>query len=160
MPSNATTIVDTNTADTLDDRAAELVDAARAFHAAAGRPGSCAGISDALASSEEALKVLSAAWYQLAGDASAGIVVRRRTRGSQPPAPLQAGGLSREREAGLMGTLHDVAAAFARCARVCRDGRSTVVPITTRRPAAGRTDDQRLSPAAEHAAIRGDRAPW
>ena len=37
--------------------------------------------------------------------------------------------LSHEQEAHLMGTLHDVSAAFARCARTCREGRSTVAPL-------------------------------
>jgi hypothetical protein len=32
-----------------------------------------------------------------------------------------------------VAALHDVAAAFARCARACRDGRSTVTPVIARR---------------------------
>jgi hypothetical protein len=35
-----------------------------------------------------------------------------------------------------MGTLHHVAAALARCARACRDGRATVTPTIARRVAA------------------------
>jgi hypothetical protein len=41
-----------------------------------------------------------------------------------------------------MGTFHDVAAAFARCARACREGRSTIMPVIARR-ATG--DDRRRS---------------
>jgi hypothetical protein len=73
--------------------------------------------------------VLSAAWYQVAADASPGIVERRRGRGSESSSWPRFDGVSREQEARLMATLHDVAAAFAGCARACRDGRSTVAPI-------------------------------
>jgi hypothetical protein len=118
-----------------DDSAAELVEAARTFQAAAQRPGSHAGAPDALESLEEALQVLSAAWYQLAADASPGIVARRRVRGSEAGSWPRADGISREQEVHLMGTLHDVAASFARCARACRDGRSTVTPILSQRVA-------------------------
>ena len=61
--------------------------------------------------------MLSAAWYRLAADA----------------VPSHRGGdLSREQEVRLIGALHDVAAAFARCARACREGRSTVTPVIAR----------------------------
>lgn len=128
-------MVGMNTADPLHDRASELVEAARPFHTAAEQPGSHAAAPDSLASLEEALQVLSAAWYQLAADASAGIVARRRGRGSAARAWPRVDGVSREHEVRLMGTLHDVAAAFARCARACRDGRSTVAPIIAGRAA-------------------------
>jgi hypothetical protein len=49
--------------------------------------------------SAQALQLLSASWYRLAADAARGE------------------GLSREQEVRLTGALHDVAAAFARCAR-------------------------------------------
>lgn len=127
------------TADPLHHGAAELVEAARAFHTDAGQPGSHAAGVDSLASLEEALQVLSAGWYQLAADASSGIVERRHGRG-----------LSREQAVCLMATLHDVAAAFASCARACREGRSTVTPIIARHLAAGRADDQR----------RGEELSW
>ena len=61
--------------------------------------------------------MLSAAWYRLAADA------------------VPAEGLSREQEVRLKGALHDVAAGFARCARSCREGQSTVTPIVSRPPA-------------------------
>jgi hypothetical protein len=105
-----------DTSDRLDDCAADLVDAARTFHAAAGRPGAHAAAPDSLASLEEALRTLSGACYQLAADASRRIVSPRAE-------------LSRELEVRLMAALHDVGAAFARCARECREGRSTVAPI-------------------------------
>jgi hypothetical protein len=133
-------MVGMNTADVLYARASELVEAARVFHAAAERPGCHATAPDSLASLEEALQVLSAAWYQLAADASPGIVERRRGRGSEAREWPRVDGVSREHEVRLMGTLHDVAAAFARCARACREGRSTVTPIIARRVAG---DDRR-----------------
>jgi len=74
-----------NTADRLHHRASELVRAARAFHAYAEEPGSHAAAPDSLATLEEALQVLSAAWYQLAADASPVIVELRRGQGSEAP---------------------------------------------------------------------------
>ena len=99
-----------------------LVEAARAFHRAAEAPGSHRAAPEYLASQQEALRVLSAAWYRLAADAVARV---------ESPS-----GLSREQEVTLIGALHDVAAAFARCARACREGESTVAPVIARlRPA-------------------------
>ena len=139
-----------NTADRLQHCAAELVEAARAFHAGADEPGSHAAVPDSLAALEEALQILSAAWYQLAADASPGIIERQCGRASGAPSwPRIDGALARARGP-PHGTLHDVAAAFARCARACREGRSTVTPSVARRVAAGRSDDQR----------RGDEFSW
>ena len=129
-------MVGMKTADNLDNRATELVEAARAFQAAAERKGSYAGVPDSLESLERALVLLSASWYQLAADASPGIVARRRGRGSEAGSWPRVEGLSREQEVHLLGTLHDVAASFARCARACREGRSTVTPIIARRATA------------------------
>jgi hypothetical protein len=56
-------MVGMKTADDLHNRAAELAEAARAFQAAAEQPGSHAGALDALESLEEALQVLSGAWF-------------------------------------------------------------------------------------------------
>jgi len=127
----------------LSRRASELLEDARRFQSAAAQPGCHITVPDALGSLEEALQVLSAAWYQLAADASPGIVERRRNRGSEAPSPLRGDRLSREQEVLLIGTLHDVAAGFARCARACREGRSTVTPIIGRRGAASPVDDRR-----------------
>jgi hypothetical protein len=127
------------TADRLNTRASELLEDARKFQSAAAQPGCHIDAPDALASLEEALQVLSAAWYQLAADGSPGIVERRRGRASEAPSPPRFDGLPREQEVRLMGTLHDVAAAFARCARACREGRSEITPIVARR-VAGRAD--------------------
>ena len=132
-----------NTADRLHYRAAELVEAARAFHAGADEPGSHAAVPDSLAALEDALQVLSAAWYQLAADASPGIAERQRGRASSAPSWPKVNWLSREQEVRLMGTLHDIAAAFSRCARECREGRATVTPSLARRAAAGEADNQR-----------------
>jgi hypothetical protein len=127
----------------LSRRASELLEDARRFQSAAAQPGCHIDAPDALASLEEALQVLSAAWYHVAADASPEIVERRRHHGSEAPSPLRGDGLSREQEVVLAGTLHDVAAGFARCARACREGRSTVTPIIERSTAAGRADDRR-----------------
>jgi hypothetical protein len=108
----------------LHEQASELAEAARTFHTAAGQPGSHAGAPRSLGSLEEALQALSAAWYQLAADASPGIRERQRTRSSDVPSRPHVDRLSREEEIRLIGTLHDVGAAFARCARACRQGRS------------------------------------
>lgn len=138
-------------AERLNTRASELLEEARRFQSAAAQPGCHIDAPDALASLEEALQVLSAAWYQLAADASPGIVERRRGRASEAPLRPRFDGLSREQEVRLMGTLHDVAAAFARCARACREGRSVATPIIARRAAAGRavaSDARPLPPPA------------
>jgi hypothetical protein len=108
--------------DPLHDPVTALIDAAEEFHRAAATRGSHRAAPDSLASSQEALQVLSAAWYRVAADA----------------APRRDGHLSREQEVRLIGALHDVAAAFARCARACRDGRSTITPVIT----AGNVDDE------------------
>jgi hypothetical protein len=105
---------------------AALVEAARAFHRAVEAPGSHRAAPEYLASQREALQVLSAAWHRLATDA----VARHAPRT----------GLSREQEVTLLGALHDVAAAFARCARACREGESTVAPVIARRRPADPAD--------------------
>jgi hypothetical protein len=101
--------------DTLNDHSEDLIEAAAAFYAAASEPGGQAVIPDSLARCEEALQLLSGAWYQLAADATSG-----------------ADALSHEQEVGVLSTLHDVAAAFARCARECRHGRSRVSRVLAR----------------------------
>jgi hypothetical protein len=112
----------------LHDAAAALLEDAHAFHRAAEQEDSHFGAPAALERLQEALEVLSGAWYRVAS----------RTYGE---------GLSREQEVLLMGAVHDVAAAFARCARACRAGESTVAPAIARRVqaeqagAAGRNEE-------------------
>jgi hypothetical protein len=103
-----------NSMNPLQARAAELI---KDFHCAADEPGIRPAVPLSLARTEEALQVLSGAWYQLAADAD----------------PSEIDGLSREQEVRLIATLHDVAAAFARCARACREGRLAVTPVLTTR---------------------------
>jgi len=117
-----------NSMDPLHDNAAALIKAAQAFHAAASQPGILGAAPLCLARTEEALQLLSGAWYQLAADASPRIA-RRSNRLSAPAAESLGIDLSREQEARLIATLQDVAAAFARCARSCREGRLTVTPV-------------------------------
>jgi hypothetical protein len=139
----ANTMGPMNSADRLNERASRLVEDARAFQAAAEQPGSHSAAPDSLASLEEALQALSAAWYRLAADTSPRIAERQRRIGSGAPSPQRVDGLSREQEVRLVGTLHDVAAAFARCSRACRVGRSTAKPIIARRVTAGPAADWR-----------------
>jgi hypothetical protein len=127
----------------LSRRASELLEDARRFQSAAAQPGCLIAVPDTLVSLEEALQVLSAAWYQVAAEASPGIVERRLGPGSEASSPSRRDGLSREQEVGLMGALHDVAAGFARCAKTCREGRSAITARIGRRAAAGRADDRR-----------------
>jgi hypothetical protein len=103
-----------------------LVEAAHAFHRAVDTPGSHRAAPQYLASQQEALQVLSAAWHRVAADADA-----------------PRSGLSREQEVRLIGALHDVAAAFARCARACHEGESTVAPVIARRRPADPADAAR-----------------
>jgi hypothetical protein len=119
-----------NSADRIDNHASDLLKAARAVHEAAAGPGSSKRASAALARLEEALQALSAGWYQVAADAVPGIAGRhRRLAGHPEPSLAAARSLSREQEVRLIGTLHDVAGAFARCARACRDAQPTVAPL-------------------------------
>jgi hypothetical protein len=113
-----------NSPDPLHDHAAQLIDAARAFHTAAGKSGQLTAAPLSLARTEEALQLLSGSWYQFAADAVPGIV-ERGDRHSDHPHP-QVDGLSHEQEARLTATFHDVAAALARCARACRDARPVI----------------------------------
>jgi hypothetical protein len=131
-----------NNASHLQDRASDLVDAARSFQTAAQAPASHAAVPESLAALEDTLQALSAAWYQLAAHASPGVAARQPERASDVPSRLHVDGPSREQEARLIGTLHDVAAAFARCARECRNGRSAVTPIIARGVAAARAGKQ------------------
>jgi hypothetical protein len=113
----------------LDEQAAELLQVAQAFQAAAGNPHSSASAPAALGHLEEALQALSASWCEVAADAAPAIVERWNLHATEAPSSRPDRGLSHEQEALLMATLHDVAAAFARCARACRDGRSVVAPL-------------------------------
>jgi hypothetical protein len=101
--------------DSLHDKAAELIKAAQAFHSAADETGIHSAVPLSLARTEDALQLLSGAWYQLAADAE----------------PSEIDSLSHEQEVRLKAALHDVAAAFARCARTCREGRLAVTPVLT-----------------------------
>ena len=131
-----------NSASHLRHSAFELAEAARSFKAAAEAPGSHRAAPDSLEALDEALQALSAAWYQLAADASPAILERRRDRRAGDLSWPRVDGLSREQEVRLIGSLHDVAAAFARCARACRDGRAEATPLITRRTAAEANPDQ------------------
>ena len=127
----------------LSRRASELLEDARRFRWAAAQRGSHRYVPDALVSLEEALQVLSGVWYQLAADAAPRIVERRVGHGSSSLSRPPRGGLSREQEVRVMGTMHDVAAGFARCARACREAQSAVTPTIGERASPGRADNGR-----------------
>ena len=129
-------MVGMNTESRLQDHASDLAEAARSFQAATQAPESYTAAPDSLAALEDTLQALSAAWYQLAAHATPGIAARRRDRESDVLSWQPVDGLSRAQEARLIGTLHDIAAAVARCARACRHGRSAVTPLIARRIAA------------------------
>jgi hypothetical protein len=116
----------------IDEHALALLEAARCFQSAAEEPGCHVAAPAALASLEGTLQALSAAWYQLAADAAPEIAVRRRREPARGVSNAPRNGLSREREVQLIGALHDVAAGFARCARMCRQGRSVATLIIAR----------------------------
>ena len=124
--------------DPLRDPASALVEAAADFHHASEQRGSHLAAPASLESLQETLQVLSAAWYRVAADASASIVERERPSGVAVGSWPHRGGLSREQQVRLLGALHDVAAALARCARACREGGSTVTPIIARSTRAGK----------------------
>jgi hypothetical protein len=119
--------------DPLRHPASALVEAAQAFDRAAHTRGSHRAAPDSLSSLQDALQALTAAWYRLAADAGAS---------------MSRGDLSREQEVTLIGAMHDMAAAFARCARACREGHSRITPVIAKRMPAdpdgyGRFDDVR-----------------
>jgi hypothetical protein len=143
--------------DPLHDPASALVEAAQAFHCAAEHRGSHLAAPASLGSLQEALQVLSAAWYRVAADASAGIVERERPSGVASGLGPPGDGLSREQEVRLLGALHDVAAAFARCARSCREGRSTVTPVIARSMRGGKAGAGQ--PDGELSWFAGTRSP-
>jgi hypothetical protein len=131
--------------DPLRKAVSALVEAAQAFDRAAEARGSHRAAPDSLACLQEALQALSAGWYRLAADAGAS---------------MPRGDLSREQEVRLIGALHDVTAAFARSARACREGRSTITPVIAHRMSAELDADgprRRRSVAfREPAATRGE----
>jgi hypothetical protein len=118
-----------NPADQLDAQAAHVRQAALDFREAAARPGSSLGAPATLAPLEEALQAISAGWYQLAGDALPLLAARRRLPETVPPPKRPHSRLSREQEVRLTTTLHDLASAFARCARACRKARPIAAPL-------------------------------
>jgi hypothetical protein len=118
----------------IEEGARDLVTAARAVREAAGQPRCSAASAPVLALLEEALRLLSAGWYQVAADAAPGVAERRsgRVDGSEDSEGIQPSGLSHEEEAKLVATLHEVAAALAASARACRVGRRAVQPLLAR----------------------------
>jgi hypothetical protein len=128
------------TSHAIDRHAAEMLAAARAFQSETEQSGSYVAAPDALASLENAFQALSAAWYQLAADAVPRAV---HSSGRRDAAQGAADGLSREAEVRLVGTLHDVAAGFARCARTCRESRRRAAPIIARAAATRREESHK-----------------
>jgi hypothetical protein len=124
------------------DPASAVAEDAHAFHRAAEQEGSHLGAPAALESLQEALQVLSAAWYRIAAGASPHPGDRQRACRADASSPARSDGLSREQEVRLKGALHDVAAAIARCPRACRGAESTVAPVIDQRINAGGPDEE------------------
>ena len=143
----------------LSDCASDLLDTARDFQAAARQSGSAEAVPAVLATLEQALQALSASWYPLSADAAPGVAETRRPASLPPPVPQFRDGLSREQEAHLVATLHDVGAAFANCARACKEGRSTVAPLIARRITAKARGGGAAGVAAGPVTCRGVRTP-
>lgn len=135
----------------IDACASSLLSAARAFHDSASRAGSSTHAPAVLGRVEEALQLMSAGWYQLAADAAPGIGQRRRWRRSNAPGSRSDSRLSREQEVHLGATLHDLAAAFASCARACRTARPTVTTLIDRSAEPAKSRPPRLSARAASA---------
>ena len=125
--------------DVLSSPTAALVDAANAFHRAAETTESHIGAPESLGAVQTALRILSAAWYQVAADAVPSIHEHNPAHARPGQAPSRSSGRSREQEVLLIGALHDVAAAFAKCARACRESEATVAAIIDCRPDSGRS---------------------
>jgi hypothetical protein len=120
--------------DVLNSPTAALVDAANAFHQAAERPGSHMGAPASLGDVQEALRLLSAAWYRVAADAVPSVHERDPGSPVGGRAPMRTSGRSREQDVVLVGALHDAAAAFAKCARACRESELKVASVIDRTP--------------------------
>jgi hypothetical protein len=119
--------------DVLSSPTAALVDAANAVRHAAEVPGSHIGAPESLGAVQTALGILSAAWYQVAADAVPSISERNPGYSAGARVPRRASGLSREQEVLLIAALHDAAAAFAKCARACRESEARVAAVLDRR---------------------------
>ena len=113
----------------LDEHAEKLLEVAQGFQVAAAMPHSSAHAAVALDRLDEALQALSSSWCEVAATAAPGVVESWDRRATGKPSSSPDPGLSHEQEVHLVSTLHDVAAAFARCARACREGGSTVAPL-------------------------------
>jgi hypothetical protein len=135
--------------DVLNSPTAALVDAANAFHQAADRPGSHVGAPESLDAVQTALRLISAAWYRVAADAVPSVHERDPDSPVGGQAPTRTSGRSREQDVVLVGALHDAAAAFAKCARACRESEVKVASVIDRTPD---PSSARLQPPAAGAA--------
>jgi len=108
------------------DAACDLLQAARAIEQAAGRGGVLEAIPATLGTLEEALQVLSASCYRLAGECASSAPRKYPQRPRDQGATEQR--LSRENEAFLMATLHDVGSSVARASRASWTGREITAP--------------------------------
>jgi len=113
------------------DAACDLLLAARAIEGAAGSDGVLEAIPATLGTLEEALQVLSASCYRLAGQCASNAPRNGPQRPSDQGATEQR--LSRENEALLMATLHDVGSSIARASRASRAGREITAPLIARK---------------------------
>jgi hypothetical protein len=104
------------------EAACDLIEAARAIEKAAGGEEVSLAVPATLGALEEALQTMSASCYRLAGQCAPKVGTRRPR--AVPGIPF-----SRESEAHLMATLHEVGSGIARASRACRKGRETAAPL-------------------------------
>ena len=121
----------------LDLCAAELADAARNFHTPPGGPEPTPPRRTRWPRSRTRCRRSAAPGTSWPPTLSPGIVARRVGRGARAGRRPDVDELSREQEVHLMGAPHGVAAAFARCARQCREGRTAAGPLVAHRAAVG-----------------------
>jgi hypothetical protein len=113
-----------NSPNLLHERTSELAEAARIFQTAAGQPAVMPGRRAPSKPWRKPFRCLAPPGLSWPRTRRRESFERRRSRASEAASWLHVDGLSREEEILLRGTLHDVGAAFARCARACRHGRS------------------------------------
>lgn len=134
------------------EAACDLLEAARALEQATGRGGAIEAIPATLGTLEESLQSMSASCYRLAGECGSGAPRNRLQRSFVRGAGRE--WFSRESEAFLMSTLHDVASGIARSSRACREGREITAPLIARKLTSERSVLHRHLPAERHAAPR------
>lgn len=111
----------------------DLRSAAITFSEVADAPGASESFPAALTHIEEGLRAVSESVYRLARDAVPAKCERNRVsaHGREQSRLATEGRLSREQEAHLAATMHELAQDFNRCARCCAKASDSVQPLIT-----------------------------